>query len=558
MNKKFVTYEEFGAIGDGIADDFQALRAAHAYANENGLPVYGTTGKKYRIHDTLIDGKVESISIQTDTDWKGAEIIIDDSDIPPWDEHKRYLSHVILVESNYKKLLIEDRETLSRLEGIGPGTTKIDLSLGYPALLILLNKNHRVFKRYGKAYGDQMLGAFQRELIVVDGEGNVDPSTPFMFTYNDMSGVTVIRTDVKPITVGNGTVTTIACHTGLTTTVNGEEKYYPNYYFRGISVSRSHTLVKGVEHRVVGEVTLQEHAELGLLGPSYYGFFNGSEADEVTFEDCILQGRRYYHVQGTYDFSGGMVNKIRLINCQQSNFYLENENGERVTSMAISRLTGTRICWGIGGTNYCKNMEYIGCTLSRFDAHAGLINGKIIDTTINFIALTGKGNMEIRGTKLINIGGQSHVDRNFVYLRDDYGSMWQGDIVIKDCEIDTEVSDFDILNFTYCNHDFGYVCHFPSVDISNLTLTRGAENTKLNLVRRHYFDAEPGMHLDEIKNIHHRDKDFEPELDNFKNYNKTTPPQYIKFTDISQGYPLYLVDSPFFDSTELSGNIVRD
>lgn len=557
MSEKIVTYEEFGAVGDGVADDFLALRAAHAYANENGLCVKGAPNKKYRIHETVVDGAVEKIVIKTDTDWQGAEIIIDDSDLAPWDERKMHLHHVIEVESDYDQFVIEDEATLKRLVGIGDGTKKIDLKLGYPALLILLNKNHRVFKRYGKAYGSQILGAYQSELIVVDGEGNVDESTEFMFDYNDLTSVTVIRTDIKPITVGNGIVTTLACRTGLSRIEDGDPKNYYHYYFRGITVHRSHTTVKNVHHRVLGEVTLEEQAG-GLLGPSYYGFFNGSEADEVTFLDCILQGRRYYHVQGTYDFSGRMVNKIRLINCHQSNFYLENEKGETVTSMAISELTGWRICWGIGGTNYCKNMEYIGCTLSRFDAHAGLVNGKIIDTKINFIALTGKGFMELRGVKLINIGGASHVDRNLVYLRDDYGSDWQGEVLIKDCEIDTEVDDFDLFNFTYANHDFGYKCYLPSATIDNLRLTNGNEKTKLNFVRRYFFDAEPGMHLDEIKNIHHRDDNFEPVATDFKNYNKTQPPKYIRLINNTQTIKLNLVDSPFFDETELEGNIVRD
>ena len=35
----FVTYEQFGAVGDGIADDLAAIVKAHAYANANGLPV---------------------------------------------------------------------------------------------------------------------------------------------------------------------------------------------------------------------------------------------------------------------------------------------------------------------------------------------------------------------------------------------------------------------------------------------------------------------------------------------------------------------------------------
>ena len=37
--KKFVTYEEFGAVGDGKTDDIDAIVAAHEYANANLLPV---------------------------------------------------------------------------------------------------------------------------------------------------------------------------------------------------------------------------------------------------------------------------------------------------------------------------------------------------------------------------------------------------------------------------------------------------------------------------------------------------------------------------------------
>ena len=187
MSNKFVTYEEFGAVGDGITDDFLALRAAHAYANEKGLPVKGSPDKKYRLHRNFADGKACSIIVRTDTDWQGAEIIVDDSDIPPWDEEGKFNEQIIRVESDYTETVIEDRETLSRLEGIGVGTKKIDLALGYSALLILLNKEHRVFRRYGKAYGSQMLGAYQSEIILVDGEGNVDASTPFMFDYKDLS-----------------------------------------------------------------------------------------------------------------------------------------------------------------------------------------------------------------------------------------------------------------------------------------------------------------------------------------------------------------------------------
>ena len=39
MDKKFVYYSDFGAVGDGVTNDFEAIREAHIYANENHLPV---------------------------------------------------------------------------------------------------------------------------------------------------------------------------------------------------------------------------------------------------------------------------------------------------------------------------------------------------------------------------------------------------------------------------------------------------------------------------------------------------------------------------------------
>ncbi|MBQ1634347.1 MAG: hypothetical protein II050_06635, partial [Bacteroidaceae bacterium] len=44
-SRKYVTYEEYGAVGDGVHDDQAAIIAAHKAANELGLPVRATDGK---------------------------------------------------------------------------------------------------------------------------------------------------------------------------------------------------------------------------------------------------------------------------------------------------------------------------------------------------------------------------------------------------------------------------------------------------------------------------------------------------------------------------------
>ena len=73
--KKYITYEQFGAKGDGVTDDMPAIAAAHQAANEKGLPVKAKSGKTYYIGKTPVYAE-----IRTDTDFGKASIIIDDVD----------------------------------------------------------------------------------------------------------------------------------------------------------------------------------------------------------------------------------------------------------------------------------------------------------------------------------------------------------------------------------------------------------------------------------------------------------------------------------------------
>ena len=75
VNSKYVNYEDFGAIGDGVHDDFEAISKAHDYANKNGLPVVCSGGKIYFIGKSF----THAIPIEYDVDFGGSEIIIDDS-----------------------------------------------------------------------------------------------------------------------------------------------------------------------------------------------------------------------------------------------------------------------------------------------------------------------------------------------------------------------------------------------------------------------------------------------------------------------------------------------
>lgn len=67
---KIITYEEFGAIGDGRNDDISAIAAAHAYANDHHLPVRARDGARYYIGKQAL-----TAIVKTNTDWGTAELM---------------------------------------------------------------------------------------------------------------------------------------------------------------------------------------------------------------------------------------------------------------------------------------------------------------------------------------------------------------------------------------------------------------------------------------------------------------------------------------------------
>ena len=64
----YLTYEQFGAVGDGHADDMPAIVRTHEEAARLGLPVKAKTGAHY-----YISPKAATAVICTSTDWSGAE-----------------------------------------------------------------------------------------------------------------------------------------------------------------------------------------------------------------------------------------------------------------------------------------------------------------------------------------------------------------------------------------------------------------------------------------------------------------------------------------------------
>ena len=468
-NVSTVKYADFGAKGDGETNDFDAIKAAHDYANESGQTViagYGT----YYIGDTA--GRY--IDIRTNVDFTNAEFIIDDSNIPV--SSKSRTANIFYVRPSVSDVKSFEAKSNTgtvpkALQAINANpdadgyviredsTPKLDLGIDYPALVIIYG-NENAFIRVG---GNANSGSQKRDVILIDADGNVDPSTPFMHDYKSIRAVRICRLDMDPLTITGGKFTTIA---------NTAASEY-NYYDRGIEVQRPFVTVKNLEHYITGE---------GDTGAPYTAFLSIIYTTDITVENCTFSAHKTYYTvgsgggdpvgMGSYDLSIKESNNVVFKNCDQYNFFHFDSKGKPTSTVSITSYNGVRL-WGIMGSNFCKNLAYIGSRLSRFDAHCGVYNARVIDSEITAMSIIGAGKLEITNTKFT-----TYMDK-IVVLRGDYGSTWRGDIAISGLQVKTanSLKELYIVSGSYKNSYFGYTTYLPKnisiegVKIENKAIT---------------------------------------------------------------------------------------
>ena len=533
MEKTYVSYKDFGAVGDGVTDDFFAIKRAHEYANENGLPVLaGAPSDKFLIRQTEKDGYAESIKIKTDTDFGFATIIIDDTDVA-WCEgsHKCYNTHVFEIAPDAVSVTLDKSyiDAINKNGGITNTTRKIDTGLGYPAMLIIYDENTRVFIRYGN---NENSGQPKRELILVDENGNISDETPLLFEYENLTKIDSYRLDDRAITVENGFFLSKASR------VNLVDQYHT--ITRGIKLARSNTVIKNLYHKIEGEIfrgTLVDGVP--FVGHSYGDFISLYYANNVLIENVTFQARVYY-LQGTYDFGAYMSNRVLLKNCDQSNFFA-GDHPRYSLKPAFGKW------WGVAGTNFCKNLVYDGCRMTRFDAHEGLVNGKILNSFITDIRLTGAGEMLIENTKIYSDA------KSNLQLREDYGATWCGTITVKDTEfLDVCEEQCAFMMSFSSNHNYGYKTYFPNLIIDNVKMPKRIKELPLT----YEFEMKVNSLGCFYRSV--RDENIAVEgaicADGKPNVNPYQPPEFIKVINNEQnGYELIVPDVPFFKDTKIEG-----
>ena len=489
-NVSCVYYTDFGAVGDGKTDDFKAILSAHQYANQCGQKVYGDVGATYYINEDF----KETIFVKTNVDFNGATFIINDFGDAAYETRTlplfTWLSDIV---ENYSG------KTLTEKFGEGITLAKGDTTIPWLAgkletksLVVLWNKNKKDFNRYGaNANG----GADRHEVMIVEKDGTIDPDTIPVFDFTEVTKVEIRGAEDTPLTVENGKFRNICCQTVAATAF----KAVYHSYHHGFSFQSSNVTAINIDHMMIEEPDLNVTATKDKNGETkantakygtrdesypYTGWFSFRYSYNCTLKDSKFDAHTVYYedkttsanpvAMGTYDYGANNASHVYLINVEQ---YVDDDSG-----IADAKF------WGIMGTNGAKNLHHKNVTMNRFDAHAGFWNGSLIDTTIGrCINIIGGGTFLLEN--VTRVGDSS----NFMDMRSDYGSTFDGDLILKDCtflahygyntahgdKVNTTPRDgaarllstgFTNASEEYLAWDFGYTCYLPqNITIENFT-----------------------------------------------------------------------------------------
>lgn len=407
---RVVTYEAFGAVGDGVADDLPAICKAHAHANEHGLPVRSNPAATYHL-----GRKALTAVIQTDTDWCTSKFIIDDSQ----------------GVENHRQALFEVRSTLKpvslKIERLARGQQRLDLRPSADCLVRVENKNRKIFIRRGL---NRNSGTPQREAFILRKDGSI--TGDIEWDYETVTRVTAQPIDTGRLVLRGGVFTQIANR------MRQPEGY--NYWGRNIEIRRSNTQVDGITLKITGETD---------VGHPYGGFLSIQGCANITLRNCVIDGHKTYKTlgaagkpvsMGTYGYHASEVVNFHMSRCRMNDIH-------------------DRSRWGVIATNFMKNILLEDCELSRMDVHQG-VSGTL---TIRRSSLGHAGFNAIGRGRLVIEDSTLH-GGNLISFREDYGSTWDGEVLIRNCRWIPPSRNAVMFGMNNDGtHDFGYPCFMPRV-----------------------------------------------------------------------------------------------
>lgn len=417
---KYITYEDFETGSSETEDCYQKIKEAHEYANSNNYEVRATSNvyNIYKLNDT------EPILIKTNTNWNNAKFIIHDENIKDF-KAKDY--PIFKIASNDANKIITDQNVLKEIK-LNRNTNKLKALAGYgDCICIAYNENKIQYIRYNY----ENSGISQRDIFKIDNDGNI--LNDIQWDFDEVTKIMLIPIPKEQIVVGNGIF--------QTNLPNDPYEQETGYFNRNIICNRSNTIIKNIKHTVNNN---------DYIGGPYFGFIKLSYVADVNLIDCELFSHKY-NSKSSYDLILEYTVNIKVENVKSNDI---DDNSR----------------WGITGTNYTKDITYKNCELNRIDAHSGVRNLTIENSTL------GKYGITVVGSGILNLNNVTTLSPStLVYLRDDYGSTWNGTINIKNCnmakainpQIVTFYTNFDSNNQP---HNYGYDLHLPNITIDGLTI----------------------------------------------------------------------------------------
>lgn len=509
VGEETLTYECFGALGDGTTNDYEAIKKTHDFANqeyiEKGIfiPVYASGDKTYYMGSNTSG----IIRVATDTYFNGANFIIDDvgSGIDPTKALFRIVSPMNIDTGNYyvdygkftnmdcmdsnissctvnndivnsnpwKNLSITTSTTNVKtfVDSVLADTTHVDAkSMKYlknaQLWVIAVTNSNKNYIRQGSNQND---GEYQVEDIVINSKTG-EVLSDIEWNYDDVVRIRIWPVPEKHVTVENGNFTTWTNNvafddSGNKTTIR--ERNIQVFYSGNVSIRNiNHYLDESKHPNNNGQ-------QVKANGNGYNGFIRLSHASYVDLDNVYLTPHMYTKKA---DNSDGFATYDLIFN-QSINLFFNRVSyacKDRADAQCYDDYMVNGDRWGIIGSNGSKNVFIRNSKVNRIDSHRGIRNLLVEDTTIGNKGFTLTGSGLFYGKNLI-------VDRsnNLISLREDYGSTWNGKMVLDNVNyvLASSSTNPTIINSNHTQVNFGYNTFFPELYLRNVTIDNDTYNS---------------------------------------------------------------------------------
>ena len=505
-----LTYECFGAVGDGKVNDYEAILNTHKFANKEYvdkgimLTVYGGGADKTYY---MGGNNKEYISIITNVDWQKSNFIVDDYDVKnnvntvnlskslffvttPLKiasgksvlEYDISKNNDVLNNDVYKslngKINTKTKNLLDFVNAIKNDTLMMKVSdkkFFNDSQVWAINVKDKTMRFIRRGANNVNSGNNQEDIVLINSKTG-DVLNEINWDYNDITQIRVWPIPDTNIKIQNGYFTT------KTYNIVDKSKTYVqrNIYvaFTGnVDFSNIYHFLDEGAHPYTSSLQTNQYAN------AYYGFIRLYDAAYVNFNNLYLTPHNYTNNLGTYDLVFDNSSNLLFNNINYACDEYKSDGSKDYNSCYKKKMINPDV-WGVMASNSSKNVIIRKSRVNRIDAHRGITNLFIDDSVVGNKGLTliGKHYLYLRNVKF---------DRAYTMInfRNDYGSSWEGTVVLNNIEsvLDdtTGSAPFVFYSDNAMNHDFGYQSYFPAIYVNGIKFdtSRVTKNINIHLLR---------------------------------------------------------------------------